>query len=593
MANPPSSLSEVYEAATEWAAETAETWQQTLKIVDRNNRLIPLVANDQQLAVLYWAGCQHVCGLPVRVQILKARRMGISTAITALGFTMMMSCENYPVLAIAHDTHGTQTLRRMSEVFWDEWPGEKPGTVWYNRGEIELTPPHRSRYRFRTAGGSAGKKGGARSAEVTFLHISEEAWIDSADDLFSGLIPTVPDKPGSFIFEESTANGAAGQFYDRWGSVTPADQIESIEQLDGRLGLFFSWLPFREYRKAVPKHYSLPPLEDAELVLRELGADDEQLYWRRREIADTFNGDEDRCGQEYPATPQEAFISSGRPAIPAAIVAHHEATAKPGERVRLVRDDGGMVVAEPWAGTGPSWEVWREPVEHHQYAVAGDVAKGLLADPADPTSDPDYHAATVLDRTDVERVAEWHGRGDTDLFGRELRLAADWYNQAWAAPDVTGGYGVAALPAFRGYPRLFQRHGAPDEIEDRELARYGVVITLANRDNMIDAWIAACRPEAPHGFAGKVRTYSGGLADEERSFVWKKSGKREHLAGHHDDILWSAIIAWHLHENCPLRRPEPKEIFDMRRAIQVQGLSALARVGVRDPGIIEDDDDDY
>jgi hypothetical protein len=39
----------------------------------------------------------------------------------------------------------------------------------------------------------------------------------------------------------------------------------------------------------------------------------EQLNWRRYTVANKCQGDEELFMQEYPSTPEEAFISSGRP----------------------------------------------------------------------------------------------------------------------------------------------------------------------------------------------------------------------------------------------------------------------------------------
>ena len=60
--------------------------------------------------------------------------------------------------------------------------------------------------------------------------------------------------------------------------------------------------------ESVPSGFERTPEED-ELV-SQYGLDDEQLMFRRRKIAQ--NGI-DRFKQEYPANPNEAFLSTGRP----------------------------------------------------------------------------------------------------------------------------------------------------------------------------------------------------------------------------------------------------------------------------------------
>jgi len=582
---------------TTWAAadaaarvlvdEIAMWWQSNLKIVNRKRKVVPLVANRQQLELLYWCAMQMVLDLPVRIQVLKARRMGISTAITALGYMMVHEMPQFTSWACAHQQDGTDTLWGMCKRFREEWTGEVRPTDFSNRTELVYSSPHGSSYRFRTAGG----KGIGRSKEISFLHLSEEAFIASAE-AFTGLMPCVNDAPMTFILEESTANGVGGEFYDRW-QIAAHDRRQSLDDLKGRLGLFFSWLDFPSYVRMTPREQLLP-LTDDELALQALGAKTQQLAWRRWTIDQDFNGDSDRFRQEYPATPEEAFISSGRPAIPSAIIAHHRTTARePVRKVMLSRGKEGEILAHDYDGWDPCWSVWAEPRPGHEYTLGADVAKGLVADPADETSDPDYHAAFILDRRRQRHAAMWHGRCDTDLFGEQCRLAAEWYERIWVGLDMTGGYGMAALVAFRNWPYLYQRQTPMDVTPDkeRELARYGVLITSANRDEMIDMYIASARADANHGFDGKLAVMAKELVREEETFIRRKDGKREHRSGTHDDLIFAAIFCDLLHRHCPTLLGDGKQHkMSWKERVHEEGVDVLARTGAVDPGLTFDDD---
>jgi hypothetical protein len=162
------------------------------------------------------------------------------------------------------------------------------------------------------------------------------------------------------------------------------------------------------------------------------------------------------------------------------------------------------------------------------------------------------------------------------------------------------GSWIAALTAFkaRSCAYLYQRQKPPDSVEAwGEKPLCGWKTTPGNRDDMIDTWIAHCRPDPIAGFEDRIVVHSQRLADEEDTFVVTKSGKREHRRGCHDDLLFAAMIALQLHLRCPrgigsAPASESEEVAAMREAIEREGLVALNRPAARDPGIIDDDDDD-
>ncbi|KKN83597.1 hypothetical protein LCGC14_0298370 [marine sediment metagenome] len=586
-------LKEYEPQAWQFVHDTADWFAQNLKIVDRDNQLIPLVVNQQQIQVLFWVGMQFAAGVPVRIIILKARRMGMSTLITALLFMFATLWPNYPVFACAHDQDGTNTLRSMAQKFQEELPEHlKRETAFDSRQDIVFKPPHRSSYNFHTAG---GKKGVGRTKEITGLHASEKAHIDSGDKFNASVMAAVPrQNPRSCIFQESTANGEAdpGKFHAAWvGAVQ--QRKDSSDNVQGYLPLFFSWLDFPDYRQAPLPNYTWGELTEKELWLKGLGADEEQLYFRRCVIAEDYSGDADIFSQEFPATAKEAFLASGRPAIPASVISYHESLARPPARkVHLHWDGKGEVLAvDAPEGAMEYWEVWYEPmgVGEADYIVAGDVAEGKLSDPANDKSKPDRHGGAVLNRRYFRIDAIWSGfRMGADVFGQELRKCAEWYNQAWASPEANAA-GQAALVPFKDYARIFQRRPSePVGVEEKELPSIGWKTTTANRDYMIDMYNAACsvseEVRRKAGFGDRLQIFSDKVVVQEKAFVWKKSGKREHQAGEFDDLLFALFVALQLHMTCP-RTLESQEWKTQRKRLGSQWSGGFA-------GPEDDDEDD-
>lgn len=77
-----------------------------------------------------------------------------------------------------------------------------------------------SRIRCATAGGS----GVGRSYTLKCLHLSEFAfWPGDKRETFSGLVQAVPDRPGTVIIIESTANGY-DEFKKMWDDAVQAER---------------------------------------------------------------------------------------------------------------------------------------------------------------------------------------------------------------------------------------------------------------------------------------------------------------------------------------------------------------------------------
>jgi len=520
-----------------------------LRIIDKGGSLVPLVPNQQQIQLYAYLARQQAAGQPGRAIVLKARRMGVSTAVGGLFFALTNLNPNRSAFICAHDDTSSADLFQMTRRFQQELPaGLQRETEYSNRREIVYRSPWRSQVQVQTAGTSTLKRG----ALVHFLHCSEVAWWRDAGATLLSVLQTVPDRTETLIILESTANGASGEFYDRWNAAVAYRQANPT-RFDGYLPVFFSWLQFPEYALALEVGEDLGYLDDDERGLVALGAAPEQLKWRRQVIRDKCGGDDELFKQEYPSTPDEAFRVSGRPAIPAAIVARHEATSRdPIRRVVLRREGGAVKAYDVGSDVQYYWQVWQGPQENTDYVVGGDVSEGRLADPANPRSEPDASAAVVIDRRQLVTVATWHGRIEPDWFGEEMLKAAQWYNQAWASPEANSA-GMAALAAFTraGYGRLYQRQRSLDTTTADDSPMWGWKTTVGNRDYMIDSWIAACRADPVDGWDGRVLVLDKQIASEEKSFVVKPTGKREHQAGCHDDKLFAAMVGWQLHLSCP------------------------------------------
>lgn len=214
----------------------------------------------------------------VREIILKARQEGFSSLILAL-FTVDFILRPYSVsICVSHKRDATELLFKKVKFYLESFC-QKNGIAMKDylssetKGMIENRVNDAVFY-IQTAGSKVGGRGGS----ARNLHFSEGAFYSdteliTAEEMLTATAQQVPQGFG-MIFIESTANGE-GNYYQKEWERAYTDHVSSYKPR------FFGW----------EKYYSPQWIEE-----------------KRKEFAS-----EAKFKQEYPRTPEEAFISSGSP----------------------------------------------------------------------------------------------------------------------------------------------------------------------------------------------------------------------------------------------------------------------------------------
>jgi hypothetical protein len=219
-----------------------------------------------------------------------------STYVAARYFHQTLLGRGSTTFILSHESKSTGALFDMVKRFHDNLPaGLSPGLDAANKNQIKFSGTE-SEYTV----GTAGNEDIGRSMTIKHLHCSEVAFYERTDQLETGLFQAVADMPGTEIILESTANGLGNMFHER---AMKAMAGVSLEQL-----VFIPWYWQREYRLTPPEGFA--PDETEVLLMNTYGLDLEQIYWRRMKIASTKGGLW-KFQQEYPFTPDEAFLMSG------------------------------------------------------------------------------------------------------------------------------------------------------------------------------------------------------------------------------------------------------------------------------------------
>lgn len=224
-----------------------------------------------------------------RVIVIKARQVGISTAVRAWQFHQAycsLNPLNFAVLSF-HD-RSAKNLRRMDR----RWLKELPRLL---RRELSVDSAEDTIFDDTLAGFSSfttGGRGGTRSFEFTGGHLSEFAFYTDPDEVLAQSLSTVGDGP---LIIESTVN-SPGDAFHRLIDGAPDN---------GWTVFTYWWWEHQPYRDDhLPPEWERTDEED-ELAAR-YGLDDAQLWWRRQQVQ-TLGLNKFR--REYPACLDDAFLS--------------------------------------------------------------------------------------------------------------------------------------------------------------------------------------------------------------------------------------------------------------------------------------------
>ena len=505
--------------------------QSFLKIRTKENRLVPLVFNPPQQRLYKAIEEQWKAGKPVRIIILKARQMGFSTLTEAIIFFLTATARLVESMIVAHKEEATANLFRMSKRFYEELPPPlKPMMRASNAQELVFDRPARapegaeglgSRIRCATAGG----QGIGRSYTLRCLHLSEFAfWPGNKSETFTGLVQAVPDLPGTVIIIESTANGY-DEFKKKWDAAVKAER----DGTDGYTPIFFPWYEMPEYRrKPLP---DFKRTEEEELLAATYGLDDEQLAWRRWCIATQCDDDVDLFKQEYPATPDEAFIATGRCAF------DKDSLVLRRKQVEDERWERGQFRIRYHELTGKiqSWE-WepdrKGPLRIRKHPEAG-VPYVLGADTAGTGSN--FFAAHVLDNRTGEQVAVLHHQYGERAFSEQMYCLGWYYNEALIGVEVNYSTYPEMCLEDLGYKKLYVRERY-DNYTGKMVDAFGFETTTKTRPVIIDGLkdVAKQAIETIHDFD---------TLGEMLTFVYDEKWKPQAEQGENDDLVLSLAIA--------------------------------------------------
>jgi hypothetical protein len=484
-----------------------------LKIRTKEGEILPLVLNSAQCILEKAIEDELKSRGFIRIIILKARQQGLSTAVGGFMYFSVSQSKARKAMVVTHHADSTRALFDMTKRFHENCPELlRPSTKYSSRRELSFDNLDSS-YVVATAGGESI----ARGETISHLHASELAFWPptSAKDNWNGLIQAVPDTKGTAVFIESTANGITGLFYDLWRGA--------VEGRNGYRPVFIPWFLDKSYRAPCTEKLDYTP--DEESLIARFALDDEQLMFRRQRIAQSS---QELFKQEYPAVPDEAFLSTGAPVFnPEQLVKLLDAAKDPVARLTL---EGNEWVNNP---RGDLLQYYHhEPGE--TYYIGADIAMG--------GGKRDYSVAQVVD-SKKRQVAIWRSNHpDPDYFATILDKLGRFYNEAFIIPE-NNSHGILTCTRLGkdfAYPNIYMVTEV-DKLTERESVQLGFRTTVKTKPLIIDQLRASVRE-------GDIEINDKVTLREMLSFIVTESGAMEAEPGCHDDCVMSLAMVNHVHE---------------------------------------------
>ena len=445
-----------------------------LKIVDKNGNLVLLQPNIAQQRFLY-----NLEDNPW-IYVLKARQLGLTTIIAARLFHKVLFTPHYKVAVLAHTRDAAKNIFEIYRRYYQCLPSflrfkteaaNVNELVFFHGGYIKV--------------GSASSNS-FRGSTYNSLHLSEFAFYDDIESTIQSVFQTAT--PNADIILETTANG-----------LNDAQNI--WQDSNGFEKLFISWLDNPQYVSRKKVRFST--LEKSYIEDHEL--DPEKSNW----FAETLRG---KClnnintfNQEYPVTPEIAFVTSGKKFFP------------------ITFQVGG---GDPPVG----WKTYGVPKKYRTYVAGVDTASGS------PTGD--YSAMVIIDITDRKKakvVATFYDRIPLREFGKQVLKGLAQFNPLCVVES--NSYGLAIIETLReeGYAHLFRRTKY-DKISGRWSEHLGFSTTQQSRPVLLSRlhqWVSN----------NHIDIKCPRIMTEMNTFIYNEKGKPEADKGKHDDLVFATGLA--------------------------------------------------
>jgi len=358
-----------------------------------------------------------------------------------------------------------------------------------------------------------------RSGTFNRVHISEFAKIckqepSKAREIISGTIQAVP--LGGRVDIESTAEGDIGDFHDMFWEAYERGEPQNPVDYKAH---FFNWQYDDEELDSIIPEMDLP--SEFKDYKREHHLNNREItYYYYKWLS--LNRNWSLLRQEYPTTPEEAFVSSGDKFFDI-------------DFLKKLRREDPKKVGE--------WSYYAEYKPGHRYALGADVGEGIgKHGSAVVIVDFDWKQDMgSISVTKPKVVADyWSNKIAADQFAYEIKNGGTKYGNCLAAVE-RNNHGHATLTTLKGIYHNIYVEKKPEFREDRQTERLGWHTNAATKPKMMHELRTAFNEEL-------LLVPSRELQRELWTYPKPDLGitKFSHDDEHHWDRVIALAIAWQM-----------------------------------------------
>lgn len=509
-------------------------------VVDKEKKVVPFFLNEVQhefINILNKAIEDYEQGLitSISLLVLKGRQQGFTTLITGYQLAATITRHNFEGLTLADKSSNTEAIfQNKAKFIYNRLPEMIKPTEKYNSKRQLLFEKLNSSWSVDTATKEVG-----RSRTINFFHGSECAfWKDGISRIQASLGETFTQN--AIKIYETTANGF-NDYREMWKSGQ-------------HINCFFEWWKTREYRlnfetknmrtkflndidrkKGIWIYDRLRWLRDEKVL------DENQLYWYYKKYQGYI--DKEVIKQEYPCTPDEAFIASGKCYFNTETVIKRIDQLEHQENNGIldvgyfkydlvVKNNKKKIINIRWiSDKGGFIKIYKKPNKGVPYVLGGDTAG----------DGSDNFTGVVIDNTNGKTVAVLKHEKDETFYTRQMYCLGIYYNTALIGIETNfSTYPNKVLEEEYEYPNLYVREKEDDYTGKLE-KRYGFR-TDKNTRPLILAELQRIINEEPESITDIE------IFKEALTFVKNEKGRPEAQEGSHDDLVMGTAITYYIRD---------------------------------------------
>lgn len=241
---------------------------------DIDGRIVTMKLNPAQRMIECEMLRMERAGVAVRIQLLKSRQIGGSTFAEACVYELTLRGEHVRGLVVAHNQDTSKILLGISDVAraqMEKLTNEHGTRIPWNfkmkskaSYSLEWEKPIHGQVLITSAATEGAGIGGTR----TIVHFSEGARYPPDSGVHQGVMPSLPNRPGTYAFDESTAYGDTGKFHDDFQKAWRNRNVPYGERTNAWAALFFPWFmhPLYTWTAAYGFGKPLPAPKEAEIL---------------------------------------------------------------------------------------------------------------------------------------------------------------------------------------------------------------------------------------------------------------------------------------------------------------------------------------